>query len=238
MTCCRPLRAEIPFDPAAEWSRGHSAAVARQFPSAADEDHGRYRLNVIARCKATLSVSIDLAKAQAGLEFLRRGLKHRRHRAARAAPRCPKVHQQRQIGSASVAVKMGSVEINRLPRKKLLMAVAAFGALIAPLSRQAVERMTVRTRNGQRCCHCRSHFLHCQTDGLAHVSVNGAAEPTAATLQIGTRRSAARVWRPDGKMPPMPRRARLRTATRSACAYPRRPYRVWIAWAAPPPSRP
>jgi hypothetical protein len=108
---------EVPFDPGAERARRHGAAVARQFPSAAHEDHRRYRLDVIARGERGLGVGVDFGEAETRFEFLCRAFEHGRHGAARPAPGSPEIDQQRQIGSAGVAVKMRGVEIDRTSGK-------------------------------------------------------------------------------------------------------------------------
>ena len=74
-------------------------------------------------------------------------LEHRSHGAAGSAPGGPEVDQERQIGGG-VALEMRGVEIDRRAGKQRLVAATAFAALAAPLGRNAVERMAMRTGNG------------------------------------------------------------------------------------------
>ena len=135
-------------DPGAERACRHGAAVARQFPSAAQQDHCRYRLDLIARREARLSLGIDLAEAQARLEFFCRSFKHRRHGAAWPAPGGPEINEQGQIGRAGVAIEMRRIEADRMSLKKCLVALPAFAAFASPLGRNAIERVAMRTGNG------------------------------------------------------------------------------------------
>ena len=47
-----------------------------------------------------------------------------------------------------MAIEMRRIEIDRMPGEQRLMAAAAFAAFAAPLGRNAIERVAMRTGNG------------------------------------------------------------------------------------------
>jgi hypothetical protein len=65
------------------------------------------------------------------------------HLAAGAAPRCPKVHQQRDLVALQVLVKRGLGQVNRLASKQRLLALPAVGRAGKLVSTDAVGRLAV-----------------------------------------------------------------------------------------------
>lgn len=159
------------LDPGAKRTCRHSAAMARQFPSVADEDHCRDCLDVIAGRKVRFGFGIDLAKAQTRLELFCRFFEHRRHGAAWPAPGRPEIDEQRQIRGTGVAVEMPRIEIDRVSGEKRLMALTASATLATALGWHAVERVAMRTWNCGRNCHCRSRRMESQGGGPVRASM-------------------------------------------------------------------
>ena len=109
--------AHMPLDPGPQRTRGNRTAVAREFTTAANENHRRDGLNLIAGGEAWLGVGIDFGQSQPRLKLPCCALECRRHGAARPAPGRPKIHEHRQIGSAGVTIEMRGIEIDRMSGK-------------------------------------------------------------------------------------------------------------------------
>ena len=158
------LAAQVLLDEGAQRAGGYGAAMTRDFAAAAHEDHGRDGLNVETRGELGLCVGVYLGQPDTRLKFACGRFKYRRHGAAGPAPSGPEIDQQRQIGSAGVPLEMSGIEIDRSTGKQRLMALAAFAAFAASFGWNAVQRVTMRTGNGDGCSHGRSQSFSLQRE--------------------------------------------------------------------------
>jgi hypothetical protein len=103
--------------------------------------------------KRLLRLGVDLGHAHSGLQL--GGSLHvaRRHLAARAAPRRPKVHQQRDLVALQVLVKCGLVQVNRLASEQRLLALPAVGRAGKLVSTDAVGGLAMGADDVQGFAH-------------------------------------------------------------------------------------
>ena len=94
-------------------------------------------------------VGVQLHESQLRLELARGALEHRRHSAARAAPRRPEVHDDREIAARDVALEVGFRKLDGVPLEERPAARAALGRVAEPVRGHPVGRMAVRARDVQ-----------------------------------------------------------------------------------------
>jgi hypothetical protein len=93
-----------------------------------------------------------------GLKLGRRLFEHRRHRLARAAPRGPKVDQERQIAPFGMGREPTGIQRQRLALKQGAAASSALASLAQAAARHAIERIAMGTGNVKAFGHGKAPF--------------------------------------------------------------------------------
>ena len=89
----------------------------------------------------------DLHRAHMRLQFARGRLELRRHRAARAAPGRPEIHQQRDAARSEVTPEPRLVQRHRLALEQRRLAGATARVVTEPRGRDPVDRVALRAHD-------------------------------------------------------------------------------------------
>ena len=113
--------------PAHDVAGAHGTGLAGHLKAINEQRQGRNAANLVTGPQRLLRLGVHLGHAHARLQL--GGSLHvaRGHLAARAAPRRPKVHQQRDLVALQVLVKRGLGQVDRLASEQRLFALPAVG---------------------------------------------------------------------------------------------------------------
>ncbi len=117
----------VPVRPAHDVAGAHGTGLAGHLKAINKQRKRRNAADLIARTQRLLRLSVNLGHPHVGLQL--GGSLHvaRGHLPARAAPRRPKVHQQRDLVALQVLVKRGLSQVDRLASEQRLLALPAVG---------------------------------------------------------------------------------------------------------------
>ena len=122
---------------------------SQNLTAAMDQNQSRDTADAKAGSQIGGSLSIHLGQPNIGLKLGRRLFEHRRHHLARAAPRGPKVDQERQVTPFGMSREPTGIQHQRLALKQGAAASSALAGLAQAAARHAIECMRRRESRPQ-----------------------------------------------------------------------------------------
>jgi hypothetical protein len=113
------------------------------------KDEAGYALNCKAGGQRLLRFRVNLAETQMRLNLGRDRRKAWGHLAARSAPSCPEIDQQRNIARCGVLFKNRRGQLDRLSKEQCIRAFPATPSIPQSRGRNAIQRRARRTRNDE-----------------------------------------------------------------------------------------
>lgn len=126
-------------DPLHDVLRAKCPGLPRHFTPPANYHNSRDTLNTEAGCQRLFLFRIHFGQANLWLQSLGSLLIRRSHHSTRPAPWRPKIHDQRNIASGGVHVKICRRQRDRVSGEQPLVALAAFWALSEAYVRDAID---------------------------------------------------------------------------------------------------
>ena len=111
------------------------------------EQHGRNTPYAQTSGNALFDLGIELDQAHLGFEDAGRSFEGRRHHAAGAAPCCPDINQNRNVGSAGLPFEHGGIGVERFAAEQHVTALAALARTGGPVGRYTIDRSACGTDN-------------------------------------------------------------------------------------------
>lgn len=122
---------------------GH-ACVARCYLAATKGEERGDALNTVLAGSLWIFVDVHFNEARSGLQGLGGLSEYRRHRAARSAPRRPKIDDNRNVGVGDVFLQLAGVDVDRATLKKRRVTATTFCSFSWSIRRNGIDAITAR----------------------------------------------------------------------------------------------
>jgi len=119
----------------------HRAGLPSYLTTALEHRRRGYAANAVPLAEHWAFVRVHLGKPDLRLELSGCGFEEGRHHLAGPAPRCPEVHDERELAPREVPVEALVRQGDRMPGEEQPLALPALGLLAQPIVRDPVRRL-------------------------------------------------------------------------------------------------